>query len=157
MFFCRVPTRAATHKAQPTPLTTFPSPLSFPLEHASTYLVAENANLLLEEEANRREQSRELCRWKHSSSTVASPGSSHNGKQDTALHSSRDSAGEAAMARGGRSNGGSAAAAVAAAGAALAMVAGGAQSVAAADCSPMDLQAMNVSDYIRWSSTSNRL
>lgn len=58
------------------------------------------------------------------------------------------------MVRGGRSSAGGAVAAVAAVGAALAM---GARSVAAADCNPMDLQAMNVSDYIRWSSTSNRL
>ncbi len=58
------------------------------------------------------------------------------------------------MVRGGRSNGVGAAAAVVAVTGALAM---GARSVAAADCNPMDLQAMNVSDYIRWSATSNRL
>lgn len=66
------------------------------------------------------------------------------------------------MVRAGRSSGeaGGAAASVAAVGAALALALA-ARSAAATDvdtsCTPMDLTAMNVTDYIRWSNSSNRL
>lgn len=65
------------------------------------------------------------------------------------------------MVRGGRSSGeAGAAAAVAAVGAALALALT-ARSAAAQDvatsCTPMDLDTLTVTDYIRWSNSSNRL
>lgn len=65
------------------------------------------------------------------------------------------------MVRGGRSSGeAGAAAALASVGAALALALA-AQSASATDvatsCTPMDLSALNVTDYIRWSNSSNRL
>lgn len=66
------------------------------------------------------------------------------------------------MVRAGRSSGeAGAAAAVAAVGAALALALTARSAAATTDvdtsCTPMDLTTHNVTDYIRWSNSSNRL